>query len=285
MNPAIIGESKNFLSNGFLFETAAQSEISLLEEKYQDKINSWMEKIRKKTGDILGKMIIFLKHVTRKIFDNKKILEMVIKKLNDTKFTEKDYSAITSIVESAIKNSGAPISDKQPEGYNKLPRGVVLMNNGSIKVKLAAALVNTQIHTVVSGERFKMALSERQITQFFDEISAMLPTANFENAIKMLERFKADNLSNGVLITNDPSTLSKLIESLEKIKNDIVEKINKTNSNTPEYGTGQSKLFNDVVLVAGNSLALYGSVHKYRFLVIADLARLFQKPVESEADN
>ena len=256
-NPALITESATYLEADFFCEMFTESEIASLKAKFQEKLKGMTEKSGRKMAEILEGLITIIKALLKKNADINKAAEEIIGTLSATKLSGETKAVIQKIVEDAVEASGAAISEEQSEGFHKLPENALLLiSDDSLRNKLAAALVNSLIHADISSSKFKMALNERQLSLFFDELAATLHSAKTETAANLLRGFHAQNIGEGIKVTNNPEVLEKLIASLENSRQEIV---NASHAGTgvdssADYGAGYNKLFNDAVRVAGKAL-------------------------------
>ena len=275
----LFAESYSFLESGFFSETAGDTHLASIRANFKEKLKYFIERTRSKIVKLFERLIVFSKARLKNTTSTNDAAREIITKLKAARLTRNQEAAIQEIIESAIKHSGTSISAEQPEGFHKLPDEVLIaVSDRETRNKLAAALVNTQICADMSANKFKFALNERQLSMFFDEIVVVQPDDKTETVSKLLERFVAQNMDEGIRISNEPKAIERLLVSLEKSKQQLVDQISNDAEAEVEYGACYSRLVYDAVRVVGNSLELYGAVSNYRSLVISGLNKILQTP-------
>ena len=113
-------------------------------------------------------------------------------------------------------------------------------------------------------------------SSFFDEIVSVQPDDKTETVSRLLDRFAAQNMDEGVRIANEPKAIEKLIASLESSKQELIEAISYDAETEVEYGACYSRLVYDAVRVVGNSIELYSAVGNYRAMVVSGLNKILR---------
>jgi hypothetical protein len=280
-NATLVTESASYLTEGFLFESQGNDAIALLESKYTDKAKKFMGDAKAWILKIWNGFISFLKNLGKKMKDVSAKAEDVVRKLTAlNEVTDADKEAIKKVVEAAIETSGAPISEKQVEGFHKLPSNILKWNDNAIKDKLAAALVNRKIQTTIASDGpYNMAIAERHINKFFDKVAKNLTEDNekgVETLQKVLERYINESRTRGIVVSADSGTIDELIKQLEAYRFKI-ENLNLDKDYKGKMSELGQKFFEDTSSTMAHCIALYTAVNNYRMQVIVGLAGILKK--------
>lgn len=280
-NASLVAESTGYLTEGFLFESSTDEAIVLLEEKYAFKVKKFMGDAKTWLLNLWKGFISFLKGLGKKMKDLSVKADDVVRKLTAlTEVTDEDKEAIKKVIEGAITTTNAPISDKQIDGFHKLPNNIIKWNDNTVKEKLAAALVNTRIQTTIASDGpYNMAIAERHIVKFFDKVVKNLSSDSdkgTESLQKVLERYINESRTNGIMVSADTGAVDKLIEQLESFRYKI-ETANLEKEYQGKMSEVGRKFFEDTSTSMAHCIALYTAVTNYRMQVIMGLAAILKK--------
>lgn len=279
-NAEFTAEASTLLTESFLFESSEDT-LVLLEGKYRDKIAKFAGDVKAWLIKILTGIANAFKRIGKAFKDGTQKGADVIRKLtNITEVTEDDKKAIKKVIDGAIETSGAPISEKQINGVEKLPRNIIKWNTNSVNNKLAAALVNTKIQTTITSDGpYNSAIAERHINKFFDKVITNFTQEGdkgTESLQKTLDRYITESRAKGIVVSADSGVIEKFVNQLESYRDKIESKfLNK------EYSGKMSdighKFFESTSESMAHCIALYRSVNSYRLQVIVGLSEILKK--------
>lgn len=284
-NPSLIAESSEYMMEAVDAESVKSLEgnVSAKKGKFRARAKKIWESIVKAFKTFWNAVVARWDKFTAKAADVKKNLALV-------KLTPEQITEITSLVEGAVKTSGIPISDKQKSGSRGLPKNILVISEDSVKNKLAAVLCNSTIELVPSKEQYSMAMSEKQLKNFFNTLSNKLFLAAHKDAlasaVKQMNDYHKDNLSKGISISKNNDEVKELIKFIEDAEKKIVEEILQDEDNGFTHGVGEiNTLFADAQKVTGDSIRLYTTVVKYQEIVLNGLDKIVKKAAAAPAGS
>ena len=269
-NAELIIESIGYLKEGFLFESVDEKQIQVLEEKLSEKLEAFGSKI-KVLWDKLVKVIKAAFAVLMKRYLNLKgKTEEIIKYLNVNKLDPEVHAVIEKMVEQVVTTSGAPITERQIEGFRRLPRHIITVGKESTRNRIVAVLVNTNIRVSVSSEKFPNALSENQLKELMTSNASRMKHDDIEKKIK---GYQGANYRNGLIVSKKEENVKSLLDSLKSYEG-FIQKGENDAAISGEYNSSMQKTIGLLYHVTGDIVKLYNAVIKFREIVIMGLYRV-----------
>jgi hypothetical protein len=269
-NSEMIEEYEGFLTEGFLFEFVDKKQINPLKEQFSEKSKSFGNKIKALWDKIVRVIKAAFSALLRQCLNLKGKTEEIRKYLGVNKLDPQVHTVIQKMVEDAIKTSGAPISEKQIEGFSKLPRAIVTVGSQSTRNRLAAVLVNNSIQVTVSSERFPNALSEKQLKELLTGNAGRMKPADIESKIT---GFKNKNYQNGLMLSKKDEDARSLVDGLKTFEG-FLQKDETDAKISGDWNTNMQKSLNLLYQVTGDTIKLYNAVTRFCGMVILGLYRI-----------
>ena len=269
-NSELIEENKGCLNKGFLFESVDEKQIQILEEKFSEKLNDFGKKVKVLWDKIVKVIKAAFTAFMKKCLNLKGKTEEIIKYLNVNKLDKEVHAVIEKMVEQAVKTSGAPITERQLEGFRKLPRYIVTVGSESTRNRLAAVLVNTNIRVSVSSEKYPNALSENQLKELLTRNASKMKPEDIEKKIK---GYLDANYRNGLIVSKKEEDITSLINSLKSYEG-FLQKDESNAAISGEYNSNMQKALGLLYQVTGDTVKLYNAVTRFRMIVIMELYRI-----------
>ena len=269
-NMELIEECKEYLHEGFLFESSDENQIRAFEEKFSEKLNDFGKKIKALWDKIVRVVKVAFIALLKKYINLKERTEEIVKYLGVNKLDPQVHAVIEKMVEDAIKTSGAPIAERQIEGFRKLPRYIITVGSESTRNRLAAVLVNTNIKVSVSSEKYPNALSENQLKELLTSNASRMKPADIEKKIK---NYQSTNYRNGLLVSKKEEDVKSFVGGLKSYEG-FLQKDESDATISGEYNSSMQKALGLLYQVTGDTIKLYNSITKFREMVVMGLYRI-----------
>ena len=121
------------LDSEYMMESADESSVKQLAQKAGGKKEKWAEKAKGIWKRIVAAFKTFWNAIVERYNKLRGKAVDVKKNLGRVKITPEVAKEIGALVDSAVKQSGIPISDKQKEGFKKLPKAVITTCEDGVK--------------------------------------------------------------------------------------------------------------------------------------------------------
>lgn len=264
---------------GYMVEAADLTTVNDVKEKVSEKKNKWVEKARK----VFNRIISAIKSFWNSIVNRFRKISDRCKKLKEdfavVKLTDEQKDQIKHIVNTAIEESGIPISDDQKEKFSKLPKPLLIFSENGLKNKLAAALCNKKIDLVISKDKFPYAFSESQLKDFFAKVSSTDANKGSKGGLndikEIINKVTAKNYKNGITVNKDVEAnqaFLKYIEEVEaKFKQRTPDSVDESMRDASAAVGDVSTIFSEALKVSSDSMKLYRTVIAYQEKVISKL--------------
>lgn len=295
-NQRYMQENAEFLktqAEGVMMEAADPETNKNVEESVKTKSKNWKEKAKKIWKKIVTAFTTFWKAIVKrweKIFGKANELEKDMQAVTDP--DKLDVDAISSLVDKAMKDSDNVINlDKGSIG--KLPKTfkkAIPDDKKNIKQALAIALYHKTIDCLISSEKYKMALSNKQLKEFLNDISDKAFLVADKEALakvtKRLDGYASHNLKNGVKVTGNIEDLNSLITNTKDALNKISEPLENIIKNYGYYSDSYSvgdinPLFTDASKVSADTIKLYTNVIRFKETMLNGLRPIVNKAKKS----
>lgn len=283
-NQEFIAENASLVAGcraGYMTEAANEKDVEDAKVKSTEKKNKWVEKIK----NLWRKMVNAIKKFWGMLVDKWKSLTAKIKDINKhldlMEITPEGAREIEEIVNRAVRESGIPISEKQREGFKKLPKKILVVSSESVKNRLAAVLCNSTIDLDIAKSDYKKAFSEKQLEKLFDKVSDKSSLLGSSEGLKEIRDYITKtfhtNIEKGLKISKNTDDMSNFISHLEKLDAKFTEKSPEnvpTAMRAAEVAVGgANNIFADAHVVTADSIKLYKTIHSYQTKVVAELQK------------
>ena len=272
---------------GYMVEAADEASVKLLAQKAGGKKEKWAAKAKSLWARIVaawkrfwGAIIEKYKKIRAKAADVKANLARV-------KITDEMAKEIGELVDRAVKQSQIPISDKQHEGFKKVPKNVIVACEDGVKKKLAAAICNDTIDLVINNPgQFALALSEGQLKSLFKLVSDNKVLAANADALgrlkKVIEDAQTHNLKKGISVTKETSELEDLLKYINDSETKLAKDISEYKPAEGEGVGDVTTLFANAKAVSQNSIKLYTAVIRFQEIVQSGLDAICKKAPKAD---
>lgn len=272
------------LGSSYMMEAAGGESVKLLAQKAGGKKEKWAGRVK----DLWQRIVAALKKFWNMVVEKWKKIRAkgadIKKNLARIKVTDEVAKEIGELVDQAVKTSGIPISDKQREGFKKLPRNVIVISENGLKNRLASVVCNSTIDLAINNNgRFGLAMSEDQLKGLFKRLSDKKVLAAKGDSLDKLNEYikecQSKNLTSGISVSKDQEEMNELIRYITDAEAKLAKDIQdyKPGENESEGVGNVNQLFSNVNAVTKSSIMLYSCVLKYQEIVMNGLDAIINK--------